>query len=77
MPMKTYQCPYAYRNRHFNGLMCHLLMDQSKHSYTDPHECVQALCAFGYFCNANNRWEAAAKAKDCIVRERKEVHGNG
>lgn len=75
--MKTYQCPHAYRTRHFNGLMCQLLMDQSKHSYTDPHECVQALCAFGYFCRQNNRWEVTPNGKGCTLKELKEGFDNG
>ena len=74
--MKTYQCPYSYRTRHFNGLMCRLLMDQSKYTYTDSHECVQALCAFGYYCPSNGRWEVGPNGKSCTVKEREE-NGNG
>lgn len=75
--MKTYQCPYSYRNKRFNGMMCLLLMDMTKHSYNDAHECVQALCAFGYYCPSNGRWEVTPKGKDCLVKERKEGTGNG
>ena len=75
--VKAYQCPYAYRTRHFNGVMCSLLMDRNNHSYADPHECVQALCAFGYFCRQSNRWEVNPHGRDCIVKERKEGSGNG
>lgn len=75
--MKTYQCPYAHRNKKFNGMMCSLLMDESKYTYNNAHECVQALCAFGYYCPNNGRWEINPRGKDCTVKQRKEVNGDG
>lgn len=73
----AYQCPYSYRTRHFNGLMCQLLMDRSKHDYVEAHECVQAICAFGYYCLNSNRWECSEKGRGCTMKDRKEGQGNG
>ena len=63
--VRAYQCPHAKRSNRglVKYMICDAKLDYDKYTYKTMEEIVTAICPYGYYCQANCRWEVSSDAK--------------